>query len=152
MGVWQPGVQGKHRNLDGEAEGKGQEQPGLQFRRKRQLIKIGDAETVDVRTGLDGLVIDENDRYQHQQRADRRVDKELDRSVNAPATTPDTDHEIHGDQHQFPEDVEEEQVKGNEGTQHGGFKQQGQGHEAFDVLLHGIPGGKDRDRHDEGGQ
>ena len=55
----------------------------------------------------------------HEQRTDGSKDEELDGSVDSVFTTPDADHEIHGDQHQFPENVEEEQIKGNEGAQHG---------------------------------
>src|SRR4029079_5217321 len=51
------------------------------------------------------------DRHQHEQRPDERVEDELDRRVDPVAAAPDPDDQVHGDEDDLPEDVEEEQVE-----------------------------------------
>ena len=53
-------------------------------------------------------------RDQHQHRAEQRVEEELDRRVLVPRAAPDADQEVHRQEHDFPEDVEEEEVERDE--------------------------------------
>ena len=92
------------------------------------------------------------DASQHQDGTGHGEQEELDRGVDTPFSAPHADQEVHGDEGEFPEDVEKDHVQGEEDTQHAGFQQQEESHEAFDLLLHGFPGGKDGKRGQEGGQ
>ena len=54
--------------------------------------------------------IESQDRDQHQQPAELSEEEELHRRVQPPLMSPDRDQEIHGNQHQFPCEVEQEQI------------------------------------------
>ena len=78
------------------------------------------AETVDVQE-RDAAVVEEverQDREQHDHRSRQRVDEELDRGVEFPRTAPDADDEVHRHEHDFPENVEEEEVERAERADH----------------------------------
>jgi hypothetical protein len=66
-----------------------------------------------VHTGhrIDGAEIQADQDQQQQDRTRERVQEELDRGVLAARTAPDADQEVHRQQHQFPEHVEEEHVQ-----------------------------------------
>ena len=78
------------------------------------------------------------DRDQHQQRADQRVQHELDRRVDAVRAAPDPDDQVHRDEHDLPEDVEEEQVEREEHADHADLE-----HEEGDHVF--LDAGLDRD-------
>ena len=63
---------------------------------------------------------------QHQHAADQREEEELDRRVFAPRSAPDADQEIHRQQHDFPEDVEQEEIECQKDAHHARFQQQEQ--------------------------
>jgi hypothetical protein len=89
---------------------------------------------------------------QHQQRADQGVDDELDGGVDAPRAAPDADHQVHRDEAELPEDVEQEQVQADEDAQHAHHQQQHGGVVLLDPRLDGVPGVEDRDHAEDGGQ
>ena len=72
----------------------------------------------------DGVIVEPDDRHQHQDRAEHGVQNEFQRGVDAPLVAPDADQEIHRDQHHFPEQEEEEQVERDEDADHAGFQHQ----------------------------
>jgi hypothetical protein len=74
-----------------------------------------------------GLVVDVDDRRQHQHRAGHGVEEELDGGVDAAVVAPDADQEVHRHQADFPEDVEEEQVLRQEDADQAEFQQQQEG-------------------------
>jgi hypothetical protein len=55
------------------------------------------------------------------------------------------DDEVHGDEHQLPEHVEEEEVEGDEGAEHAHFKEQERERELFDLRIDGLPRREERD-------
>ena len=57
------------------------------------------------------LLVEVDERDQHQQRAQQRVQEELDRRVDAPLAAPDPDDEVHRDQHRLEEHVEQDRVE-----------------------------------------
>ena len=86
----------------------------------------------------------------------QRIKEELDRGILAPRTTPDADEEIHRQQHDFPEDVEQEEVERQKRSHHPGFKDQKQdavaAHHTVDLPAgdHGQEtqhGGEEDERH-----
>ena len=60
------------------------------------------------------------DRHQHEDRSRHGEDEELDRSVDAAGTSPDADDEVHRDQGDLPEDIEQEEIEGDKGADHPG--------------------------------
>jgi len=73
-------------------------------------------------------------RDQHQDRADEGVQEELDRRVDPPLAPPHPDQEVHRDEDQLPEDVEEEQVGGEEHADHRGLEDEHEDHELLHVF------------------
>ncbi len=90
--------------------------------------------------------------HQHQNRAEQCVEEELERSIDPALTTPDTDDQEHRDQHTLEQDVEQDQVKGTEHTDHQGLKHQKGDHVFAHTGLDGFPAGNDADRHKQGRQ
>ncbi len=62
--------------------------------------------------------------------------------------SPDANEEIHGDQHDLPEDIEEEEVQGEEDPDHSGLQQE----EKDIVLLHPVGNRVPRAEDREGAQ
>ena len=102
----------------------------------------------------EGALIDAQpqDGQQHQDGTGHRVQEELDGGIDAARSAPDADQEVHRDEREFPEDVEQEQVLRQEDAHHAHFQQQEEDHEILDALFDRRPGGEDGDRGQEGGQ
>src|SRR5438132_8552262 len=79
---------------------------------------------------------------QHQNAAEKRVEKKLDGGIFASRPAPDADEEVHGQQHEFPENVEEEKIQGDEYAHHAGIQQEEERKVSFDRLVN-SPGGED---------
>ena len=143
VGVRKPGMEGEQRNLDGEADEHGQEDPVLEIGRDAQFLEGQNVEGPD---SLDGVLmeVEGQDSQQEQDRAQQRVEEELDGRVQFPGPAPDADDEVHGHQHDFPEDVEEEEVQSHEYAQHPRLQNQ----EVAVVLAH--PGGDGVPRRENG--
>jgi hypothetical protein len=62
------------------------------------------------------------------------------------------DEEVHRNEGEFPEDVEQEQILREENAKHAHFQQEEEHHEIFDALLDRLPRGEDGDGGQEGGQ
>ena len=65
---------------------------------------------------------------------------------------PDTDEKVHGNQDNFPEHVEQEQVPGGEHANQPKFQQQQEGEEFLFAVLNVIPGKHNGDGRQKGGQ
>ena len=103
MGVRQPRVHRPHRHLDGEGGEERDEDQHLRLHRQRQVVPVLQREAA-------GLLVEVDERDQHQQRAQQRVEEELDRGVDAVRATPDADDQVHRDQHRLEEHVEQDRV------------------------------------------
>ncbi len=66
------------------------------------------------------------ERDQNEHRPEQRVQEELDGRVLPPRPAPDADEEVHRQEHEFPEYVEEEEVQRQERAEHAGFQHQEQ--------------------------
>src|SRR6266568_523518 len=147
MRIGQPSMKREHRDLDGKCEGKGKEKPDLRSHIKFEAEELQQTEVGDA--CFHSFKIQEDQRYQHQERSDHRVYEEFNRGINFIFSTQDTDHEVHRNQHYFPEYIEQEQVKRDERTQHAGFKQQQADHVLFHLFFNSGERRKDSDRHDK---
>ena len=145
VGVRQPGVQGEQRHLDGEGHGEGEEEPALDTEGQRRGRR-----SHHCRVEAAGLARQVEEGHQPEQRTSEGVEEELGGSVAALIAAPDPDHEVHRDEHGFPEQVEEEQVLGHEGPQHAGLQQEEQGSEGTDAVLQAVPGAEHGEGHQKG--
>ena len=158
MGVGQPGVEREHRHLDGEAEKQRQEDQVL--RRQPHEDGLGrHPHVVDELDDVEGQLasavvtvaveeVQRQDAQQHEHGAEQGVEEELDRRIQLAPVPPDADQEVHRHQHDFPEDVEQEEVQRQEDAQHAGFQEQ----QAAVVRLFHLVDGVERAHDDEDGQ
>ena len=96
--------------------------------------------------------MENEDPDQHEQAAGHGEEDELHGRVDAATTAPDADQEIHRDEHGLPEDIEEEQVLGDEDADHARLEQEHEGRELLDPLVDRPPRREQGDRRQEGGQ
>ena len=124
MGVRQPRVEREHRDLDREREGKRREQPkGPRAHVLGILYQMRVAERVNTRLASHD-VVHHQDGDEHEQRAEEGVNEELDGGIHPARTTPCPDEEIHRDEHDFPEHIEQEHVERDKHAEHACGEQQ----------------------------
>jgi hypothetical protein len=146
-------VERKERNLDGERDGKREEQPVLRRRRDLQRVELQQLEAVaPLSRPLAVHVGEREDRDQHQHAAGHRVEHELDGRVDALVVAPDPDEEIHRDEHRVPEHVEEEEVERDEDADHRRIEDEDQDRELLDLLVDAFPRREQRDGRQECGE
>ena len=101
---------------------------------------------------MEVVEVQEQHRKQHQYRAEQGVEEELDGGVEFSRAAPDSDQQVHRNQHGFPEYKEEKEIKRHEDAQHAGLQHQ----EPDVVFLHSIfdrgPRGKNRNPAQQGGE
>jgi len=137
-------VERKHRHLDRETDEESPEHPLLHPGRKMQLHQLRDFEGV-IAELVEMLEIERQDAEQHQYRAGQGIQEKFDRRVELARAAPHADDEVHRHQHQFPEDVEQEEVERDEDADHARLEQQ----EHRVVFLHAFLNGVPRAEHGE---
>src|SRR5215213_6495498 len=88
---------------------------------------------------------------QHHRRAEERIDEELDRGRTPVFVPPHTDEQVHGDQRDLEEDVEQDQILRREDPKHPYLGDEDRGEVLLEVSLH-IPGGENRNDCEERGK
>ena len=117
-----PGVDREGRDLDREGHEHGnQRQHGREAAQRRAFDP--DAHVEGARSE-----VKPDDRQQKRQRAQKRVEKEHECGPLPLFIAPACDHEVHADQRDLEEDVEEQAVKRHERAERGGFQHQHQHH------------------------
>ena len=165
VSVGQPSVERHRRQFHQETNHQHDEEDLLQAFAKEPFARsVGDLSVGDqgwnvesstrpltgVRQALGLKEVHGDEAKQHDDRGREGVDEELLRSVFSVFSTPLQDEEKHGNQRQFPEDVEHEEVKGDEHTDEGPAHQQNQREIGRGVFL--VPGSHDGDGQQKGGQ
>ncbi len=98
------------------------------------------------------MEVEGHDRQEHQDASHHREEEELDGRIDPVRAAPYPDEEVHGDQHQFPEDVEENEIQGAQGADHRRFQKE-EGDVIFlDLVLDRLPGAEDAKDGEEGGE
>ena len=82
-----------------------------------------------------GRVVHDEHAHEHEHRSDERVDEEFDRGVQPVLTSPDSDQEVHREEHDFPEDVEQEEVERREDADDSRLENQEEDEEALRPLV-----------------
>jgi len=97
--------------------------------------------------------VDSDDGHQHQDASCHGVKEELDCRVHPSLrVAPDADQEIHGDQHDLPEYVKQDEVEGHQGSHHTGFEKEKGDHELLDPFLDGTEGTQNAKNGEKGGE
>ena len=110
--IRQPGMHRDHRHLHREGEEERDEDQDLRGHRDRDLVEIEYLEAAA------GLVVEIDQRHQHQQRTEQGVEEELDRRIHAIRAAPHADDQEHRDQHRFPEHIEQDRIQRGEHADH----------------------------------
>src|SRR5438445_6032338 len=113
MRVRQPGVKWHDGRLDCERNEKAEHDPQLSGGRHGRIQQLEIIECQD----SSAAVMDEYQRkncYQHEQAAPLDENEELDRCIQPILMAPDRNQEIHGHQHQLPEEEKQKQVQRKE--------------------------------------
>ena len=110
----------------------------------RGFVERRQAEGEDAGRGV-VVEVEEQDAQQHQHRASQRVEEELDGGVEFARAAPDADQQVHGHEHRFPENEEEEEIERHEDAEHARLQDQKPDVVFLDAILDGGPGGEDRD-------
>src|SRR5580700_12202372 len=79
--------------------------------------------------------VEGDEREQHEDGASERIEEELDGRVLLARAAPDTDEEVHRQQHDLPEHVKEEEIERDEDAHHPGDEQAVHGKIALELLL-----------------
>ncbi len=144
-------MEGEDRHLDGEGQAERSEEPELllQAQGSIQQVRVGEGPHACDRPGRK---VEVEEGHQHQERAERREEEELHRGVDPPLPPPHPDDEIHGDEGDLPEYVEEEEIHGEKHPHHPGLHEEHEGVEGLLMLLDVVEGAQDGDGGGEGGE
>ncbi len=155
MGIGEPGMKGPDGDLDGKAdkEGSKDDQGELEtedgigrlklFVVRRHCDQIEGMMSINVRVEIHG-----QHGQEHEDRARKGIKKKFDRCILLPRSAPDPDEKIHGEEHEFPEDIKEEKVEGTENPDHSRLQEHHQGKVPFHLLLD-PPGSHYGDKRDQ---
>ena len=147
MRVGKPGVKRKDGHFDRERQGEGEEEDRLRGSGEARLIEVVEEERPLARLAPmpDRHV---EDREKHQQASGHREEKELHGRVDPASAAPDSDDEVHRNEHDLPEDVEEREIQSDQAPEHPGFEHQKRDRVAPRLLLDV----RDREEKRHGGQ
>ncbi len=110
-----------------------------------QMLELGEVEG-------SRLGIEPDDGRQHEDRGNHGVEEKLDGGVDPALVSEDADDESHRDQRGFPEEVKEKEIERDEDADHRRLQQQQKDEELLHAIVDRLPGGKDAERNQEGGQ
>ena len=108
------------------------------------FVEGGQAERVNLRDSV-MMEVEKQNAEQHQHGAGKSVEEKFDGGVEFARTSPDADQQVHGDEHGFPENEEEEEIERHEDAEHAGLQNEKPDVVFLDAILDGGPGGEDRD-------
>src|SRR6185437_7190858 len=120
--VRQPGVQGEDGYFYRERDKESQKQPAEGVAGDAEAGTVADRVLNGDVVEAAGLGVEKDDGGQHEGGGDHGEEEELHRRVNAPLVAIHADDERHRDEGEFPEEVEEKQVEGNEYAEQRGFQ------------------------------
>ena len=108
-------------DLDREAQGEGEKAEHSSGAGHRVHLD-GGIDLFDAK--FSRVLVEVEDCQEHQEAARHGVDEELHRRADTLGAAPDSDQQVHGDEHDLPEHVEEHQVEGHEDPDDAGGQQQ----------------------------
>src|SRR5690242_9365465 len=158
QGIGQPGMKRKHRRLERESHEHEPENQNLLRQRNGDGQKLEEIERVGLvhvmQRGI-GMVVDiqERDADEHEYAAQQRVEDVFQCGVMPLGTaSPEFDQKVAGNQHQFPEHEEENEIDRDEDTHRRRFERQERHHVQLRLVANGIPGINDHEHGQKDGQ
>ena len=85
------------------------------------------------------IEIDRQDADEHEHRSGQGIQEKLDGGIKLSGAAPYSDQEIHGNQHDFPEHIKDQEIERHEDAEHSGLKQEHESVVFLDALLDGRP-------------
>ena len=131
--IRQPGVQREHGDLDGEGGKEGPEEERLQG-----CAVCSPAQSQDIER-VAAVEIQHQNGDQQQHAARQGIEEKFDRRIESVRTAPHPDQQIHGDEHGFPKDIEQDKVQGGKHTEHRRFHHKKHGHKPLHPTCNGGP-------------
>ena len=125
MRIGQPGVERDHGHLDRERQCERQEHPELEVRGETaaSLDEVGQRQRARARC-IGGREVDGDDAHEHEERPRKGEQNELKGRVDAPRAAPHPDDQVHRQEHQLEEHIEEEKVERDEDPDHADLEQE----------------------------
>lgn len=150
VSVGQPCMERERREFDGKADEQQDERGDLHLLAEEAAVTghVGQGDQAELAAAVE---VEHQHGDEHQHTTQQRVQEELDGRVLATRSTPDADQEVHRQQHDFPEDIEEEEVERHEDAEHAGLEQQ----EQHQIAANGFgdaPRGHHRQHADQRGE
>ncbi len=136
------------RHLDGKAGDEREEDPIALGGRERGAGVLDDCLDVEA----SGVVAEIDRAGEGKDGAGEGEEEEFTGSVAARGTAPDADDEEHGDEGEFEEDVEDEDVAGDEDAEHGALEQEHPGVIFAGPVLDAFEAGGDGAGHQQSGE
>jgi len=99
-----------------------------------------------------GVAPQPEDGEEHEDAADEGEEEELHRRVDAALAPPESDEEVHRDEHRLPEDVEEDEVERGERPDHRRLQDEERDAVLLDPILDVVPRAEHDDGPEEGGE
>ena len=149
--VRQPGMKREERNFNRKGQSKRGKQPHLGVDRNLKVVQAQEVKSERAVLGIMEIGEIQNG-HQHQETADHGVEQKFERGINPPFATPDPYQEVHGNQHDFPEDIEEKDINRDKGPDHAGFQDKKEKQILPDPLFHAAPGRQNHQRRKKGRQ
>ena len=149
--VRQPGMEREDGDLDCERQREGPKQPHLLTRCQRNLEQVHEGEGRDTEQCLAPGIHVQNP-HQHQEGSDRGVEEELYRCIDSTLSSPYSDDEIHRNQRQLEEHVEQKQIHGREHSNDPDLEKKHERVERLLSLLDVVERPQDGERGREGAQ
>ena len=98
------------------------------------------------------MEVEGQDGQEHQDASHHGEEEKLDRRVDPPRAAPHPDEEVHRDEHELPEDVEEDEVEGAEGADQRRFEEEEGDVVLLDLRFDRLPGAEDAQNGEQGGE
>src|SRR5438270_811853 len=95
-------------------------------------------------------IVQPDDADQHEDGAGHGVEHEFDGGVDAALMSPDADEEVHGDEHDFPEEEKEKEVERKKNADDADFEHQQHDEKFFEAMMNAVPGREYGDGSQEG--
>src|ERR1019366_472182 len=99
--------------------------PVVRINLRCSLVQLNNAERVHLRVRHAVMMeVQKQNAQQHQHRASQGVEEELNGGVELARAAPDPNQQVHGNQHRFPEDEEQEEIQRHEDAEHARLQKQ----------------------------
>ena len=151
MRIREPGVDRPQRDLNRKGDEESEEKPlggGVETRNLRILNSIANRHVIKAAR----VRVKPDRRGEHEHRGDHGEEEELHGGIDTAAVTVNADDQRHRNKRGFPEEVEQEQIEGDEDANHRGLEYQHEDEEFLHPIVDRLPGDQHAQRRQKRGQ